>query len=284
MATATLLPSDALAGIRLGISVSNSADLPALGLSTRHAQLAIAEIARAVLIAGGALVYGGRVKPSGFTQFLMHEVRRYGRSSESLMLCLAASEHRALTPGELDALDRELGTKGTLVCLDETGAQIRDIVRTAPFAARPVREDSVTGASYSSLRRYLGEITHARVIVGGQLSNFKGAMPGVIEEAIVAVRSGQPLYVAAGFGGAAALVARTLEIDQLAWAPERFPIRPSDHRIDEALHELRRTAREGNWSARNWGLDDVQLGQLASSYRPGEIATLVVTALSHLRD
>ena len=284
MAAVKLLPADALDGIRLGVSVSVSADLATLGLSPRHAELAVAEIARAVLIGGGTLVYGGRVKPSGFTQFLMHEVRRYGRSAEALTLCLAAPEHRKLSRTELDDLDRELGTKGTVVCLDETGAEIEDFLSSAPSEPQPVTDSCMMQASYGSLRRYLGAITDARVILGGQLCDFQGAMPGVIEEAIVAVQAGQPLYVASGFGGASALAAQALGIDDLAWAPEGFPSRPTDDRIDESLRHLRSAARDGRWSAKSCGLDDIQIRQLAASYRPGEIASLVVNGLAHLHD
>ena len=284
MVAVKLLPADALDGIRLGVSVSVSADLATLGLSPRHAELAVAEIARAVLVGGGTLVYGGRVKPSGFTQFLMHEVRRYGRSAEALTLCLAAPEHRKLSRTELDDLDSELGTKGTVVCLDETGVEIEDFLSSAPSEPQPVTDRCMMQASYGSLRRYLGAITDARVILGGQLCDFQGAMPGVIEEAVVAVQAGQPLYVASGFGGAAALAAQALGIDDLAWAPEGFPSRPIDDRIDESIRQLRSAARGGRWSAKSCGLDDIQLRQLAASYRPGEIASLVVNGLAHLHD
>ena len=284
MVAVKLLPADALDGIRLGVSVSVSADLATLGLSPRHAELAVAEIARAVLVGGGTLVYGGRVKPSGFTQFLMHEVRRYGRSAEALTLCLAAPEHRKLSRTELDDLDSELGTKGTVVCLDETGVEIEDFLSSAPSEPQPVTDRCMMQASYGSLRRYLGAITDARVILGGQLCDFQGAMPGVIEEAVVAVQAGQPLYVASGFGGAAALAAQALGIDDLAWAPEGFPSRPIDDRIDESIRQLRSAARGGSWSAKSCGLDDIQLRQLAASYRPGEIASLVVNGLAHLHD
>ena len=284
MVAVKLLPADALDGIRLGVSVSVSADLATLGLSPRHAELAVAEIARAVLVGGGTLVYGGRVKPSGFTQFLMHEVRRYGRSAEALTLCLAAPEHRKLSRTELDDLDSELGTKGTVVCLDETGVEIEDFLSSAPSEPQPVTDRCMMQASYGSLRRYLGAITDARVILGGQLCDFQGALPGVIEEAIVAVQAGQPLYVASGFGGAAALAAQALGIDDLAWAPEGFPSRPIDDRIDESIRQLRSAARGGRWSAKSCGLDDIQLRQLAASYRPGEIASLVVNGLAHLHD
>lgn len=277
-----LRPADVLRETRLGVSVSDSADLQRLGLSQRHAELAIGEIARAVLVNGGSLVYGGRVKPSGFTQFLMHEVRRYGRNPGALILCLAAPEHRKLSRAELDTLDRELGSRGTVVCLDESGTPIKAILRTKAPSADPIQDQPTRQASYTSLRRYLGEVTNARVILGGQLAAFQGAMPGLIEEAITAVRSSQPLFVAGGFGGAAALVAHALAIDNLRWAPNGFPARPADNRIDESIQQLKSTADRSQWTVARCGLTLAERQQLAASHRPREIASLLVRGLTRI--
>ena len=283
MVATRLCPADALRETRLGVSVSDSADLTRLGLLPRHAQLAIAEIARAVLVAGGSLVYGGRIKPSGFTQFLMHEVRRYGRSARSFTLCLAAPEHRKLSRDELDALDRDLGTTGTVVCLDEAGTPITDIFKTKHPLPEPPLDPSSCQASYTSLRRYLGEVSNARVILGGLLKDFQGAIPGIIEEAIASVRAAQPLYVAAGFGGAAALVAQALDIDDLGWAPKGLPARPADGRIDASICQLKSAATSSPWSIDSCGLTGQERHQLSASHRPREIASLLVRGLVRSR-
>ena len=284
MVATRLCPADALRKTRLGVSVSDSADLGRLGLLPRHAQLAIAEIARAVLVGGGSLVYGGRIKPSGFTQFLMHEVRRYGKRAGSLTLCLAAPEHRKLSRDELDTLDRDLGTMGRVVCLDEAGRPVADILKTKAPHPEPPLDPPSRQASYTSLRRYLGEVSNARVILGGLLEDFQGAVPGIIEEAIASVRATQPLYVAAGFGGAAALVAQALEIDDLGWAPKGFPARPKDGRIDASVCELKSAATSSPWSIDSCGLTDKERHQLSASHRPREIASLLVRGLVRTRD
>ncbi|WP_420438071.1 hypothetical protein [Candidatus Poriferisodalis sp.] len=273
-----LIPTGALAGVRVGISVSDSDDLPRLGLANAHAELAIGEIARAVLVAGGSLVYGGRIRPSGFTQCLLHEIHRYGRS-DALTLCLAAPEHRKLSRSELDSIDRQLGSKGRVVCLDERGNHIPDILKFKP----PEPEDTDEAAkapAFSALRRLMGTITDARVLLGGNLSTFAGSMPGILEEAIIAVAGNQPLLVSAGFGGAAALAARHLGIDDLGWAPSDFPRRPDDVRIDRAVAELEEAAADSGWDPRATRLETDELGQLSASHRAGEIAALAVRGLS----
>ncbi|MDE0065294.1 MAG: hypothetical protein OXN44_00295 [Acidimicrobiaceae bacterium] len=275
MASDGLMLKDSLDGVRVGISVSDSDDLERLGLSRAHAELAIAEIARAVLIAGGSLVYGGRIQPSGFTQCLLHEIDRYGRSG-AFTLCLAAPEHRKVSRAELDSVDRRLGTKGQVVCLDDHGSPIPDILTSQP----EVIDEAAEPPAYSAQRRYMAGITDARVLVGGSLSTFVGTMPGVVEEAITTITNNQPLLVSAGFGGAAALVARQLNIDDLAWATSDFPLRPDDSRIDQAVAALKEAAAASTWSPTQTGLAPDELRRFSVTHRAGEIASLAVRGLT----
>ena len=108
-------------------------------------------------------------------------------------------------------------------------------------------------------------------------------MPGILEEAIVAVEAKQPIYVSAGFGGAAAVVAQRLQLDDLSWAPEDFPARPDDERIDRALGVLDAAVASSGWSATSCGLDEQGVRQLAASHRASEIASLVVGGLAQSR-
>lgn len=280
---AKLNSANILDGIRLGLSVSDSADLARLGLLPRHAELAVGEIARAVLIGGGSVVYGGRIKPSGFTQFLMHEVHRYGHP-KSLILCLAAPEHRKLSRHELYEFDSNLGSKVSIIYLDENGNIINDFFSSKDAEPDPITDSQTKMISYSSLRSFLGKVTDARVIMGGQLEGYQGKIPGIIEEALISIQAGQPLYVVAGFGGAAALVAQALKIDDLSWAPDGFPTQPKDEGIEISINQLRSQISDDNWAVESCGLNQIQLHQLSASHRPREIASLLVKGLSHLND
>ncbi|MCY4136402.1 MAG: hypothetical protein OXG30_16045 [bacterium] len=275
MGDLTLRPSNALDGLRLGISVSESADMPTLGLHPRHAELALAEIARSVLLLSGGLVYGGRIKPPGYTQFLLHEVERFGDRPEALTLCLAAPEHEKLTREELKNLNNMLATRGRVIRLTSDGLEIDK--KSFP---KSLHDRLSAPSSYSAMRQFLCAITDARVILGGQLENFQDSMPGIIEEAINSIKAEQPLYVVGGFGGAAALVAKTLEIDSLDWAPTNFPIRPNDKRIDKSIHELRSAIDRSDASIRCCGLDELDLRRLSATHRPKEIASIIVNGLS----
>lgn len=281
MDVTALRPADALRGLRLAVSISDSADLGALGLLPRHVEITLAEIARAVLTGRGGLVHGGQIKPSGF-QFLMNEVERYGNHPGAFTLCLAEPEHRELSPGELRSLDRSLGACGRVVRLDQGGIEMGP--SDVPQRSEPTSELNGHGdqQSYSAMRRHITDISHARVLIGGCLTGFKGTMPGIIEEAVYAIEAEQPLYVVAGLGGAAALVAEALDIDDLDWAADGFPKRPNDGRIDESLDRLRSTAERIDWRAASCGLDNNELRQLSASSHPSKIASLVANGLARL--
>jgi len=72
----------------------------------------------------------------------------------------------------------------------------------------------------SHMRAEITKRTHARVVLGGKPHSFRGIMPGIVEEALLAVRNRQPLFVFGGFGGAAGLVAHAL-VGEL---PERLTL------------------------------------------------------------
>lgn len=272
-----LIPRDALHGVTVGISVSDSADLARLGLDARHAELAIGEITRAILIAGGSIAYGGRLRPSGFTQQLMNEVRRFGIARRSITLYLAFPEHRELSRSDLHSIDRELGTWGRLVTLDQDGSPM-SWADSQP-ESQPL-SDAERSAAYSSLRNRMSDEIDGRILVGGQLQGYRGSMPGVLEEAICAVERNQPVYMAAGFGGAAAAAARRLKAGRFDWLPADFPQGANEGPVLAALDRLGGAAELSGWEITRDALTPERRALLSASHRPGEIASLCVGGLA----
>lgn len=273
MTRARLLPACALTGVDVALSVSDSADLARLGLTAQHCELAVAEIAQAVFIAGGSVMYGGRLRPPGFSQVLLEEVQKYADNRLALTLVVAEPEHRDFSDDELDALDKGLGTTARIICLDADGRRlpINDRGRRSPGSTNDA-------LAYTGLRHYVTTKTHARVLVGGKLVGYRGMIPGVLEEALLSLKRGQPLYVAGGFGGAAAALARTLGLDDQAWLPDSLVA--TSHQVQSALSLIADAWAAMPAGARNNGLDAQQLAQLAATHRPGDIAGLVVTGLA----
>lgn len=276
MTDPVLVPRDALAGAKVGISVSESADLARLGLRASHCRLAVVELARAVLLAGGTIVYGGDLRPEGFTTLLLDEVRSYAHGRAALFVCLSADAHHDLPAEQLDEIDRRLGADARLVLVDADGQSVQPGDRAAGL------EPPDSARALSALRQHMTELTDARVVVGGRLTGYKGSAPGVVEEALLAIEAGQPVYAAGGFGGAALSVARVLGADPKLWAPPGVPAGADDIGAVRALQGLEKTIN-GLGDPPLDGLDDDQRKALAATHRPGEIASLAVLGLSRAR-
>jgi hypothetical protein len=83
-------------------------------------------------------------------------------------------------------------------------------------AARRMQSDGMEVTSAAGVLERIPP-TAARVLIGGKVAGASGFLPGVFEEALLALERGQPLYVLGGFGGAAAhLAEQLLQPDQLS--------------------------------------------------------------------
>jgi hypothetical protein len=66
------------------------------------------------------------------------------------------------------------------------------------------------------LRHRLNDACHVRLCIGGRRSGFDGRYPGVIEEAMMAVEEGKPVYLASFLGGATKQIVDAIEGKEIA--------------------------------------------------------------------
>lgn len=278
-----LLPANALAGLCLGVSVSESPDLARLGLAETHFRLALAEIARCVLVSGGHLGYGGHLHPDGYTDFLVHELERYGRRDRPLRIFLAWQEHRKLALSALEKEKGNLSLYGEIICLDPAGNVIA-ANKDREEAPPPEVDAETTRRGLTGLRQHMVRATQGRVLIGGRRNGFQGDMPGVLEEALYALEAGQPLYLAGGFGGITHDIAGALGIDDGKWLPPLEPRVPADERVARGMERLMEAVRKTGGQSLENGLSAQENQRLAACYRPSEIATLVSLGLGRRFD
>lgn len=276
-----LLPANALSGITLGISVSNSPDLAQLGLLEIHFRLALAEIARSVLISGGRLAYGGHLEPDGYTSFLVRELQRYSRRDQPLSLFLAWQEHRRFPIPDLIQFEGDLGLHGAMTYLDPEGRKIY------PFDGRtnepiPENDAEVRRASLTAMRRYMAENISGRVLIGGKRNEFQGALPGIIEEAVISIELNQPIFLVGGFGGVTHDIIRALKVDDGTWLPRNPAAAEPDKRMIDGIERLVSIASKKDRCWLNNGLTEEENRKLSATYRPSEIAGLISLGLGRL--
>ncbi len=118
-------------------------------------------------------------------------------------------------------------------------------------------------------------ITDARVLIGGKETDYQGVAPGIIEEALLAIETGQPIYLAGGFGGATATVAHVACRMSSRWPPGA----PAESLWTQRLEEI--LAADG-WELNRNGLSEADNRRLATTHRPSEVASLVASGLARV--
>ncbi|PYE18366.1 hypothetical protein C7410_12268 [Paraburkholderia silvatlantica] len=207
---------EALAQHAVAISTSDSPDMPALGLSDQHLSDAMTEIARHLLALGARIVYGGDLRANGFTELLFELVARHRRDADDgderagILNYLAWPVHIQKPVQELERIQSDLNGVAKLVLLDLQGRVVTMGERRNFPEQNPTGEEWQQGLT--AMREAAARTTHGRIVLGGRVDRYSGLMPGIAEEALLALQGKQPLFVIGGFGGCARDIAETLGI------------------------------------------------------------------------
>ena len=207
----------------VGISVSESPDLQAPGLSDGHLRDAMAEIALHVLASGTSLAYGGDLRRHGFTALLAELAGRYRdhpRHNGTIVVTdyLAWPVHIRMTANELAAFSAEHEPAARLVFLGLDGARLAREQRLKLPVHEPREDEWAKGLT--AMRTVMRGNIQARIGLGGRVEGYKGAMPGIAEETCLSLEAGQPVFVLGGFGGGARDIAETVGLAE-RWAGSR---------------------------------------------------------------
>ena len=177
--------------VLVGVSVSepDEYDLVSLGLSELHVRHAFIEIARHLLAAGHSLAYGGDFRHHGYTEAMLDLVRTYSRHDrpgpERIRIYSA-------WPRWVDmSADERAGLAGvaSLVSVDRpTGCP----ERLAVVPGRSANERLWAAIALTEMRRRMNRDIGARVVLGGRPSGQEGLLPGVVEEASLALAERTP--------------------------------------------------------------------------------------------
>ncbi|MGZ9569549.1 hypothetical protein ACVTTK_09290 [Alcaligenes nematophilus] len=224
----------ALSQHTVAISTSESPDMPVLGLSDAHLRDAMGEIARHLLALGARLVYGGDLRTHGFSELLFELVARHRRDADlgdnrtGVVNYLAWPVHIGKSATELEQLAVNLAGSAELICLALDGTSLRPSERAALTPSRLTDAQWATGLT--AMRQRMRSETHARIVLGGRVDQYKGIMPGIAEEALLSLQVQQPLFLMGGFGGCARDIAETLGL-VAPWAASR-PAWPGRQEFD----------------------------------------------------
>lgn len=276
----------------VGVSISDPPDdeLIALGMSHMHLRHTFIEVVRHALAAGWSIAYGGDLRRAGYTEALFDLVRMYDHPGVAGPDRVTNYLAWPLWVGRTAEDDADLVNVATLVrCPAPDGAP----ETVLPLHEAPASELLLRSRALTRMRVDMTGAIDARLVLGGRVIGQVGLLPGVLEEVILAVDAGLPLYVAGGFGGCARAVVAALEgsrppeltIDhQLAHTP-RYGELVEVARAQAASPDLdaivERLAAIGLAGLRN-GLGDADNRRLAATDDTEEVATLVLRGVHEL--
>ncbi|GAK56718.1 hypothetical protein U27_03681 [Candidatus Vecturithrix granuli] len=188
----------------IGLSISESPDLPALGLNEIHLQDAMVEFARYLLASGSSLAYGGDLRAGGFTETLFKLVQANNQQGlppyKRVITFLAWPIHLNLPIRQ----KAELKGVADFRPLDPpTDLQINPTEFLHPNSAE---NSYIWARCLTVMREKMSLETDARLLLGGRLTGYKGKYPGLIEEAFICLHDEKPLFLLGGFGGCAKAV------------------------------------------------------------------------------
>ncbi len=198
-----------LEGYKIGISISepNINELIRIGHNKNHLIILSQTIARYLLFNNATLLYGGDLRPNGFTEYLCEEAQivqdrlqnnniQYLKNYISWPIYKAENNdllkwkskfHKVINMIEIEP-PKTIG-----------GDSKYDINTFLP----PTSHENLYAWSLSltKMREEMIDKCDFRISAGGRLSGYKGKYPGVLEEIIISIDKNKPLYLIGGFGG-----------------------------------------------------------------------------------
>ena len=226
----------ALQGKSVALSVSDSPDRARLGLPAREVDRALFSICTVMVRSGAKIVYGGNLDPKGLTfSMFRHLAGAYVVAQEAPFVHIIPEPVFRKAPFDLlvSALREGASVVETYAHIDGVLIPVRaveDGLRAGRGASSTrMRSDGEfmswldtkpeldSKSAFSAAREAMTGFSDARVVLGGKMGllndpndAYQGAMPGIVEEALLTLAADLPCVPLGAFGGAARDIAIAL--------------------------------------------------------------------------
>jgi hypothetical protein len=211
-----------LQGYAVGISISESEDSSGNGFPPWQINRVTVQTASALLGQGAGLVFGHDWREDG----VMDAIYRFAIQLAPQLPASSAEDGSAIETADQKPLivnvlpwpdqprlsEEEIKRLGAVLKI-ETGRLPKELEdRLATLNVRDENTQKYLRArGLTELRHRLNETANARICFGGKKRGYQGRYPGIVEEALFAVQSRKPLYLAGLLGGATSQVIEALE-------------------------------------------------------------------------
>jgi len=187
-------------GQNIAISISDSPEIDVLGFSFEHQKNLIVEITRALVIHGSTLIYGGDLRNNGYTRLFSELVYQY-RPSDEVDKLFFKNFFSFPIYLKLEVSDELDFIKNGVEPIKVSPPKSLKIDNSKHYDPDTKENLFIWSESLSKMRDEMSSINNARIFTGGSMSNFKGKYPGLLEEALLSLKSDIPVYFIGIFGG-----------------------------------------------------------------------------------
>ncbi|MFN7939581.1 MAG: hypothetical protein U0R19_40015 [Bryobacteraceae bacterium] len=301
------VPNRPLAGLVVNLSVSQSDDTLKHGYPSWQVNRVTLQFVAALFGQGASVIFGHDWREDG----VMEAVHGFALQMQPpLPLAIAAAQAEAqplmrnLLPWpDAPHLSQEEQEQLSATLKVETGGLPEELraldAEVAAAGPNDPRYAYLRARGLTHLRHRLTDLCHARVCLGGPRSGSQGRYPGLVEEALLAVQQGKPLYVASLLGGVSEQIVTAVEGKQMpdefcptAWIEHLYlhppvvetdPVTRADRAIDrDAIWREFSEAGQGR-IAQNNRLSAEQNNELLRTPVVERAIELVLTGLSRIR-
>lgn len=306
---------------KIALSMSESTDIADQGLSLLHLEAAMLEISRYMLVKGATLAYGGHLGAKGYTQKLFELSQAHaGLEFERIVNYMGwpmrptdEMESDVISVAHIEKLPRPEGVNEEMH-KDFVPDPIPEAPRPFAFGADgSVLHRFAWARGMTEMREFQADRSRsgvkARIVIGGKFGPpekarpgqpaekwYAGRIPGVLEEVVLSVQAGQPVFLIGAFGGTARLVMdimRGIDRTEATWEyQKRAPFAEEMRQMykEQGLEWMdypEITALLRSDKARllvNPGLNGEEQDELYDSVDPHRMVELILKGLNQLPD
>lgn len=195
---------DIFSGLKIGISISEINDnFSDSHLHADHLIRLAQDVARHLLSRSAILIYGGDLRPNGFTEFILDEAKilkeRIGSTQPHVENHLAWPLY--ISDPEIVSWRARysdvMNTKEHIIPADVVaGLDAKNFL--PPIGPK---SSYIWSRCLTEMREQSISSSNVRICAGGKNSGYKGKMPGVLEEVILALDQKKPIFLLGAFGG-----------------------------------------------------------------------------------
>jgi hypothetical protein len=205
----------------IGVSISDPSneELIGIGQTSAHLVQLSQDLARHLISRGANLIYGGDLRESGFTEFIFNEALALQARMQLKNIQIINYIAWPIYVNDTVDIKNWKAKYRPIAKMTESPPpeDVEDLIPNKDVFLPPTNSQNlfVWSKSLTEMRREMIKSCNVRICVGGKHTGYKGRMPGVLEEIIIAIEMNLPLFLLGGFGGVTASVCKIIENQML---------------------------------------------------------------------